>query len=145
MQKYDELINARIKGECFFEFNEAPIEFLPTFKFDVEKKDEDNCFFVPLNQYDSSNKKRIPSWTDRILFKSRKTNLSLFNLFADQLPQISVVKYNSFMNMVTSDHKPGRIFFIQFLGYLRLILTLSINKIHMRLTCQIYQYAGAIW
>lgn len=42
-------------------FFEPPIAFPPTYKFDVGT-----------NNYDTSEKMRIPSWTDRILFSTRQ-------------------------------------------------------------------------
>ncbi|EER11553.1 hypothetical protein, conserved, partial [Perkinsus marinus ATCC 50983] len=41
------------------EWDEAPILFPPTYKFDLGS-----------NEYDTSSKQRIPSWTDRILWRS---------------------------------------------------------------------------
>ncbi len=43
-------------GKIFHGFQESPIEFLPTYKFDVNT-----------DTYDTSTKKRVPSWTVRFL------------------------------------------------------------------------------
>lgn len=48
-------------GRIFRHLHEAPIGFQPTYKFD--KNDPD-----PL-AYDSSEKQRVPAWTDRIFFR----------------------------------------------------------------------------
>lgn len=55
----DQLMIERAKGNAFTEFREGTIQFRPTYKFDP---DSDN--------YDTCKKQRIPSWTDRILFRS---------------------------------------------------------------------------
>lgn len=47
------------KGNVFKGFSEGPVHFQPTYKFDKNS-----------NTYDSSKKQRIPSWTDRIVYRS---------------------------------------------------------------------------
>ena len=66
-------------GEVFQGYDEGPITFLPTYKYDNGT-----------NRYDSSEKARIPAWTDRILFKG--TALRLKNYGRAEL--------------WTSDHRP---------------------------------------
>jgi hypothetical protein len=44
--------------------------------------------------YDTSRKQRIPSWTDRILYKETRPN------------QVKIEKYDTYMEMMHSDHKP---------------------------------------
>ena len=48
-------------GRAFVHLQEAPISFRPTYKFDKHSAE-------PLD-YDSSEKRRVPAWTDRILFR----------------------------------------------------------------------------
>lgn len=68
----------------------------------------------PVGGYDSSNKQRIPSWTDRILFKSRKSHLTIVdelikkhtNIKVNSVPSVSVLEYKSVPEMECSDHKP---------------------------------------
>lgn len=62
-------------------FKEQKIEFPPTYKFDKNTDD-----------YDSGKKQRIPSWTDRILWK------------ADD--GIKALSYGSISSMYVSDHRP---------------------------------------
>lgn len=62
------------------ELDEGPLEFDPTFKYDIGS-----------SNYDTSKKKRAPAWCDRILFKKNEN--------------IELVKYNT-VNYTNSDHKP---------------------------------------
>lgn len=71
------------RGGAFSGFEEGRILFFPTYKFDKGT-----------SQYDSSEKQRVPSWTDRILFRSK------------QKPDLSSLNYNSVMDVCISDHKP---------------------------------------
>ncbi|XP_072344988.1 phosphatidylinositol polyphosphate 5-phosphatase type IV isoform X2 [Scyliorhinus torazame] len=80
---YDELTKKLQEGSIFKGFKEAEISFLPTYKFDI------GC-----DVYDSSAKKRTPSYTDRIIYKSR------------QKGDIFVLKYGSCTSIKTSDHRP---------------------------------------
>lgn len=53
-------------GNAFSFYQEATMTFNPTYKFDLNS-----------NDYDSSEKARVPAWTDRIL--SRSQNLKQIN------------------------------------------------------------------
>ncbi|TPX16651.1 uncharacterized protein E0L32_003592 [Thyridium curvatum] len=75
----DQLNLQMVAGLSFPFYSEARITFLPTYRFDIGK-----------DSYDSSEKQRIPAWTDRILRKG--TNLR----------QLS---YNS-APLKFSDHRP---------------------------------------
>ncbi|XP_012553709.1 uncharacterized protein LOC100208426 isoform X1 [Hydra vulgaris] len=81
--KYDQLLSLCKKGQIFHDFIEAPINFMPTYKFD------DNT-----DNYDTSSKKRVPSWTDRIVYKSKPPS------------ELVSVVYNSCSLIKVSDHKP---------------------------------------
>jgi phosphatidylinositol-bisphosphatase len=63
------------------DFQEQQIEFLPTYKFDPGTEN-----------YDSSKKQRVPSWTDRILWKKSAGTKSR--------------SYGSIPSLSISDHKP---------------------------------------
>ena len=56
----DQLRIERNAGRIFQGFDEGEISFPPTYKFDDDS-----------DRYDSSSKLRIPSWTDRILYKPK--------------------------------------------------------------------------
>lgn len=81
--QYDQLTKEMKEGSIFKGFQEAPIHFRPTYKFDI------GC-----DIYDTTSKQRTPSYTDRILFRNR------------QVDGIKVVKYTSCSNIKTSDHRP---------------------------------------
>ncbi|CAM9109684.1 unnamed protein product, partial [Ectocarpus fasciculatus] len=57
--KYDQLSREmkQPRGNVLKDFKEMPISFLPTYKYDKR-----------VNKFDSSGKKRKPSYTDRVLF-----------------------------------------------------------------------------
>ncbi|XP_066551480.1 inositol polyphosphate 5-phosphatase K isoform X2 [Amia ocellicauda] len=54
----DQLIMAKKKEAFLREFEEGPLKFKPTYKFDLHSE-----------TYDTSGKKRKPAWTDRILWR----------------------------------------------------------------------------
>jgi hypothetical protein len=54
----DQLSVEREKGNVFEGFEEGEIKFAPTYKYDLFSED-----------YDTSEKCRIPAWTDRVLWK----------------------------------------------------------------------------
>ncbi|KAG5517968.1 hypothetical protein PMAC_000423 [Pneumocystis sp. 'macacae'] len=78
--EFDQLNVQKRLNHCFENFIEAEINFPPTFKYKVGT-----------SEFDSSEKMRVPSWTDRILWKSKG---------------IAAKNYRSYMNNVMSDHKP---------------------------------------
>lgn len=64
-------------------FKEGPLLFKPTFKYD------DEC-----DVYDTSKKMRVPSWTDRILYKPDQCVLKYYNrrenCFSDHRPVLAI-------------------------------------------------------
>ncbi|KAI4246970.1 MAG: hypothetical protein L6R40_001635 [Gallowayella cf. fulva] len=60
---HDQLHQQMQKRKAFYDgWREGPIDFLPTYKYDVGS----------VGMYDSSEKKRGPSWCDRILYRTRR-------------------------------------------------------------------------
>lgn len=78
--EHDQLNRQMVLGETFPFYNEMPIKFPPTYKFDNDS-----------NVYDTSEKMRTPSWTDRIL--SRGSNLKQ-------------TSYGCVPDIMFSDHRP---------------------------------------
>ncbi|XP_040601133.1 phosphatidylinositol polyphosphate 5-phosphatase type IV [Mesocricetus auratus] len=81
--QHDQLTQEMKKGSIFRGFEEAEIHFLPSYKFDIGK-----------DTYDSTSKQRTPSYTDRVLYKSRHKG------------DICPMKYSSCPGLKTSDHRP---------------------------------------
>ncbi|ODV92799.1 hypothetical protein CANCADRAFT_17407, partial [Tortispora caseinolytica NRRL Y-17796] len=76
----DQLHQCMVAGLAFPYYREAVVTFMPTYKFDVGT-----------DSYDTSEKQRIPSWTDRIIYKGKPLRSQF---------------YNSVANIRLSDHKP---------------------------------------
>ena len=63
---HDQLRHVQRKKRAFHDgWREGPITFLPTYKYDVGS----------MGMFDSSEKKRAPSWCDRILYRTRRDKL----------------------------------------------------------------------
>ena len=79
LMEKDQLTRVINKGQAFQDFREPAIQFLPTYKFDPGS-----------DSYDTSEKARTPSWTDRIIYKGQ----NLHPLAYSSAP------------LVLSDHRP---------------------------------------
>lgn len=79
----DQLAREMQRGSIFKGFQEADIHFLPSYKFDVGK-----------DSYDTSSKQRTPSYTDRVMYRSRHRG------------DICPLMYSSCPGVKTSDHRP---------------------------------------
>ncbi|XP_032859093.2 inositol polyphosphate 5-phosphatase K isoform X2 [Tyto alba] len=95
----DQLNMAKKKEAFLQEFIEGPLQFKPTYKFDLYS-----------DVYDTSEKKRKPAWTDRILWRVKNLcqHTSKEGKFAEEEQTISVTlnNYISHMSYGISDHKP---------------------------------------
>ncbi|XP_076587206.1 inositol polyphosphate 5-phosphatase K [Chaetodon auriga] len=109
----DQLNMAKDSETVLEGFQEGPLKFPPTYKFDVGT-----------HTYDTSGKKRKPAWTDRILWRLRATAPAGPALGAGKRGSISGLTsgakvtqhyYRSHMEYTVSDHKPvSSIFTLQF-------------------------------
>ena len=88
----DQLNIQMVQGNCFQFYREGRVGFLPTYKYDLGK-----------DEFDSSDKQRIPAWTDRILYKVNQKNLQQGDDLGTKLKQL---EYDSVMQMRFSDHRP---------------------------------------
>lgn len=107
----DQLNKERYANRVFQQFFEAPIKFNPTYKFDKNSSDP----FA----YDSSEKKRVPAWCDRILVKDSITSLPpQFKETGQPLPacRVQCQEYASLPSINDSDHKPIRAALTVFVG-----------------------------
>ncbi|QDZ19549.1 inositol polyphosphate phosphatase [Chloropicon primus] len=84
----DQLQNEIASKRAFVDYVEGGINFLPTYKFD---NGTDN--------YDTSSKQRVPSWTDRILWK-------VCDGGAAQNVEVVLWLYDAVRGMKSSDHRP---------------------------------------
>ncbi|XP_021406696.1 inositol polyphosphate 5-phosphatase K isoform X2 [Lonchura striata] len=95
----DQLNMAKNQEEFLKDFKEGPLQFKPTYKFDLDSE-----------VYDTSEKKRKPAWTDRILWKVKNLSevASKEGEFPEEENPISVTlnSYVSHMSYGISDHKP---------------------------------------
>lgn len=62
----DQLKNSQSREEVMRTFKESEIQFKPTYKYDLNK-----------DIYDSSPKRRVPSYTDRILYRTGEKRLTV--------------------------------------------------------------------
>ncbi|KAK6205143.1 inositol-1,4,5-triphosphate 5-phosphatase [Scheffersomyces amazonensis] len=78
--EFDQLNLEMANGESFPYFAESEINFPPTYKFNNGS-----------HEYDTSEKQRVPAWTDRILYLSRV---------------VKPINYGCVRDIMFSDHRP---------------------------------------
>uniref|UniRef100_A0A7S1HHQ8 Inositol polyphosphate-related phosphatase domain-containing protein n=3 Tax=Hemiselmis andersenii TaxID=464988 RepID=A0A7S1HHQ8_HEMAN len=84
----DQLRKAQTEGRVARGYREGELSFKPTYKYDPAS-----------DVYDSSVKARVPAWTDRILFKSRRGD------------DLRLVSYAACDDVKSSDHRPVMAYF----------------------------------
>ncbi|XP_076951588.1 type I inositol polyphosphate 5-phosphatase 13-like [Bidens hawaiensis] len=99
LRQKDQLRAEMKAGRVFQGMREALIRFPPTYKFERGKPG--------LGGYDSGEKKRIPAWCDRILYRDNRSSPTSECSLACPVTA-SVWLYEACMDVVESDHKPVR-------------------------------------
>ncbi|KAJ0612577.1 putative inositol-polyphosphate 5-phosphatase transcription factor WD40-like family [Helianthus annuus] len=99
LREKDQLRAEMKAGKVFQGMREALIRFPPTYKFERGKPG--------LGGYDSGEKKRIPAWCDRILYRDNRSSPTSECSLACPVVA-SVWQYEACMDVVESDHKPVR-------------------------------------
>ena len=86
-------------GNVFHEFQEGSVAFPPTYKYDLFSDD-----------YDTSEKARIPAWTDRILWRKRNFHPGAKNPndwpLEGRRPDAGNVFWYGRAELKQSDHRP---------------------------------------
>ncbi|KAL1914808.1 uncharacterized protein VTP21DRAFT_7900 [Calcarisporiella thermophila] len=70
--EHDQLVKERMRNPLFRlrAFSEGPIDFAPTYKYDPG-----------YDQYDTSEKRRVPAWCDRILYRGKHIQQHFYRRF----------------------------------------------------------------
>ncbi|KAL2506154.1 Endonuclease/exonuclease/phosphatase family protein [Abeliophyllum distichum] len=99
LREKDQLRAEMKVGKVFQGMREALIRFPPTYKFEKGKPG--------LGGYDSGEKKRIPAWCDRVLYRDNRGTPT--EGCSVECPVVaSIVQYEARMDVTESDHKPVR-------------------------------------
>uniref|UniRef100_A0AAV2J0P3 Inositol polyphosphate-related phosphatase domain-containing protein n=1 Tax=Knipowitschia caucasica TaxID=637954 RepID=A0AAV2J0P3_KNICA len=116
----DQLTRMKTKVESLQEFEEGPLDFQPTYKFDLHSDTYDSRSYR--TWFFFNGKKRKPAWTDRILWRLRpnptppedpdpglKKNSDVLKQIVEVTEnplRITQELYTSHMEYSLSDHKP---------------------------------------
>ncbi|CAK7234437.1 hypothetical protein SBRCBS47491_008947 [Sporothrix bragantina] len=129
--KRDQLTNERLAGRTFHGMSEAPIDFPPTYKYDILSEEDINAGAVPDNDDEIKRHAespdsdgaapipwkyathRWPSWCDRVLYldvpewaKNQWKRGQPPLASATTTPEVKVTSYQPLPLMRTSDHQP---------------------------------------
>ncbi|KAK7264836.1 hypothetical protein RJT34_32448 [Clitoria ternatea] len=99
LREKDQLRAEMKAGKVFQGMREALIKFPPTYKFERHQPG--------LGGYDSGEKKRIPAWCDRIIYRDTRS-ASVSECSLDCPVVSSILQYDACMDVTDSDHKPVR-------------------------------------
>ncbi|KMT14685.1 hypothetical protein BVRB_4g074530 [Beta vulgaris subsp. vulgaris] len=99
LRERDQLRAEMEAGRVFQGMREAILRFPPTYKFERHQPG--------LAGYDAGEKKRIPAWCDRILYRDSRASSAL-ECSLDCPVVCSISEYEACMDVTDSDHKPVR-------------------------------------
>ncbi|CAF2123960.1 hypothetical protein BRARA_C02234 [Brassica rapa] len=99
LREKDQLRAEMKAGKVFQGMREAIITFPPTYKFERHRPG--------LGGYDSGEKKRIPAWCDRVIYRDTRTSPES-ECSLDCPVVASIMMYDACMDVTESDHKPVR-------------------------------------
>lgn len=88
--EHDQLKISQAQNLTFKGYMEGDINFAPSYKYDMFS-----------NDYDTSEKCRVPAYTDRILFKKRHETRE-----GEDLEDPSQIKFYNRVELLSSDHRP---------------------------------------
>ncbi|KAI3922853.1 hypothetical protein MKW98_006984 [Papaver atlanticum] len=104
LREKDQLRAEMKAGKVFQGMREGVIRFPPTYKFEKNQ--------AGLAGYDSGEKKRIPAWCDRIIYRDSRTLFAPVSECNLECPVVSsILHYDACMDATDSDHKPVRCIF----------------------------------
>ncbi|KAL5783909.1 hypothetical protein ACOSQ2_006301 [Xanthoceras sorbifolium] len=99
LREKDQLRAEMKAGKVFQGMREALIRFPPTYKFERNRPG--------LAGYDSGEKKRIPAWCDRIIYRDNRSGTEPVSDCSLDCPVVSsILLYEACMDVNESDHKP---------------------------------------
>ncbi|KAL6634390.1 hypothetical protein ACP70R_027061 [Stipagrostis hirtigluma subsp. patula] len=102
LRENDQLRAEMRSGRVFQGLREGEFKFPPTYKFEKHT--------AGLSGYDSSEKRRIPAWCDRILYRDSRSSPEIESSL--ECPVVcSISLYDSCMEATDSDHKPVKCVF----------------------------------
>ncbi|KAM0067202.1 putative phosphoinositide 5-phosphatase [Helianthus debilis subsp. tardiflorus] len=102
LREKDQLYIEMKAGIVFQGMHEAVITFPPTYKFERHQ--------LGLAGYDFGEKKRIPAWCNRVLYRDNRLDSS--DTCSLNCPVVSsVLQYEACMDVTDGDHKPVRCIF----------------------------------
>ncbi|XP_015611230.1 type I inositol polyphosphate 5-phosphatase 13 [Oryza sativa Japonica Group] len=99
LREKDQLRAEMKAGKVFQGMREGLIKFPPTYKFQKHAPG--------LGGYDSGEKKRIPAWCDRVLYRDSRP-ISVADCSLECPVVASITSYVACMDVTESDHKPVR-------------------------------------
>ncbi|KAI8465810.1 MAG: Endonuclease/exonuclease/phosphatase [Monoraphidium minutum] len=105
----DQLLRQAAAGAVFVGLAEGPVTFMPTYKFEKGRESSERQPF-----YDQGEKKRVPAWTDRVLFRGGGPQASPLLMPPATTPEEvrvalaggAAASYGSCLTVNDSDHKP---------------------------------------